>query len=82
MVNIMLPEGFQVESLPENQKLQYNSTEGEFTYLIRENGSMLQMIITLDLNNTLILPENYEQFKQFFELLVNKQAEKIVLKKA
>jgi len=81
MVNIMLPEGFQVESLPENEKLQYNNTEGEFTYLIRGNGSMLQMVITLDLNNTLILPANYEQFKQFFELLVNKQAEKIVLKK-
>ncbi|TYA57994.1 DUF3858 domain-containing protein [Formosa maritima] len=81
MVNIMLPEGFQVESLPENEKLQFNNTEGEFTYLIRENGSMLQLVITLDLNNTLILPANYEQFKQFFELLVNKQAEKIVLKK-
>ena len=81
MVNIMLPEGFQVESLPENQKLQYNNTEGAFTYLIRENGSMLQMVITFDLNNTLILPVNYEQFKQFFELVVSKQAEKIVLKK-
>ncbi|PWK21030.1 DUF3857 domain-containing protein [Xanthomarina spongicola] len=81
MVNIMLPEGFQVESLPENEKLQYNNTEGEFTYLIRENGTMLQMVITLDLNNTLILPTNYEQFKKFFELVVSKQAEKIVLKK-
>jgi hypothetical protein len=80
-VNIMLPEGFQVESLPENEKLQYNSTEGEFTYLIRANGSMLQLVITLDLNNTLIMPANYQQFKEFFELLVNKQAEKIVLKK-
>jgi len=81
MVNIMLPEGFQVESLPENQKLQYNNTEGAFTYLIRENGSMLQMVITFDLNNTLILPADYEQFKQFFELVVSKQAEQIVLKK-
>jgi len=77
----MLPEGFQVESLPENQKLQYNNTEGAFTYLIRENGSMLQMVITFDLNNTLILPADYEQFKQFFELVVSKQAEQIVLKK-
>jgi|SRR5690554_128269 len=82
MVNIMLPDGFQVASLPKNEKLQYNNTEGEFTYLIKENGSMLQLIISLDLNNTLILPANYEEFKKFFELLVSKQAEKIVLKKA
>jgi hypothetical protein len=81
MVNIMLPEGFEVETLPENEKLQYNNTEGEFTYLIKENGSMLQLVITLDLNNTLILPANYQEFKKFFELLVDKQAEKIVLKK-
>jgi hypothetical protein len=28
------------------------------------------------------LPANYQEFKKFFELLVEKQAEKIVLKKA
>lgn len=81
MVNILLPDGFEIESLPENQKLQYNSTEGEFTYLIKENGSMIQVIITLDLNNTLILPDNYQEFKKFFELLVGKQTEKVALKR-
>ncbi|GGG32769.1 DUF3858 domain-containing protein [Bizionia arctica] len=81
VVNIMLPEGFEVESLPANEKLQYNDTEGEFTYLIKENGSTLQLVITLDLNNSLILPADYKQFKQFFELVVKKQAETIVLKK-
>lgn len=81
MVNIMVPDGFQVESLPENLKLQYNDTEGEFTYLIKENGSMLQLVIMLDINKTLIMPDNYQEFKKFFEMVVNKQAEKIVLKK-
>ncbi|WP_223034819.1 DUF3857 domain-containing protein [Hanstruepera marina] len=81
VVNLMLPEGYAVESLPESTKIQYNNNEGEFTYLARENGKMLQFTISLDMNRTLILPENYPDFKKFFELMIEKETEKIVLKK-
>lgn len=81
VVNIMLPDGYAVESLPENSKIQYNNTEGEFTYLARENGKMLQFTISLDMNNTLILPKNYAEFKKFFEMMIEKETEKLVLKK-
>ncbi|WP_250434864.1 transglutaminase domain-containing protein [Hanstruepera flava] len=81
VVNMMLPDGYIVESLPKNTKIQYNNNEGEFTYLARENGKMLQFTINLDMNKTLILPENYPEFKRFFELMIEKETEKIVLKK-
>jgi hypothetical protein len=81
VVNMMLPDGYAVESLPENTQIQYNNTEGEFTYLARENGKMLQFTISVDMNRTLILPENYQEFKKFFELMIEKETEKIVLKK-
>jgi len=82
VVNIMLPEGYVVDNLPQNTKLEFNGSEGGFTYLIQENGSMLQLSISVDINKALILSDHYEQFKKFYQLMIEKQSEKIVLKKA
>lgn len=81
MVNIMLPEGYEVESLPESTKFEFNGTMASFSYIGKQNGNMLQFVITFDINNTLILPIDYEQFKKFYQLLIEKQNEKVVLKK-
>lgn len=80
-VNIMIPEGYAVESMPESMMVQFNESEGEFRYIANENGKMLQFVITIDLKQSLILPEDYADFKQFNQLMTEKQSEKIVLKK-
>ncbi|WP_104734676.1 transglutaminase domain-containing protein [Hanstruepera ponticola] len=80
-VNIMLPEGYIVESLPESSKIEFNGNQVEFSYLARENGSMLQFSINLDINKSLILTNEYKQFKKFFEFMIEKETEKVVLKK-
>ncbi|MEY8848006.1 DUF3857 domain-containing protein [Psychroserpens sp. XS_ASV72] len=80
-INVMLPEGYAIESLPESIKYQFNGTDGEFTYFAKANGNFIQFIISFDLNKTLILPEEYEQFKEFFQLMIEKQNEQVVLKK-
>ena len=81
MINIMLPDGYAIETMPESVKYQFNISDGEFTYLARQNGNMLQFTISLDLNKTLVLPTDYEQYKKFYQLMIEKQTEKVVLKK-
>ncbi len=81
MVNIMLPEGYTVETMPESIKFQFNGTDGEFTYLGKLNGNFIQFTISLDLNKSLILASEYEQYKKFYQLMIEKQTEKVVLKK-
>jgi len=81
MVNVMIPEGYAVESLPESVKYEFNISDGEFTYIAKQNGNFIQFVISFDLNKTLILPEEYEQFREFFQLMIEKQNEQVVLKK-
>lgn len=81
MVNIMLPEGYEVETLPESTKFEFNGTMASFSYIGKQNGNMLQFIISFDINNTIVLPNDYDQFKKFYQLLIEKQNEKVVLKK-
>ncbi|MGC1631609.1 MAG: transglutaminase domain-containing protein [Gelidibacter sp.] len=80
-VNVIIPEGYIVESLPENSVLQFQGNSGEFKYIAEQNGKMLQFMITFDLSQSFILPTEYADFKQFYQLMTEKQTEKIVLKK-
>lgn len=80
-VSINLPEGYEVETSPENAKFVLNTSEGSFSYFIEPNGKAIQLIVSTDLNNTLILPEGYPEFKKFMQLSSEKKEEKIVLKK-
>ena len=81
LVNIALPEGYEIETLPENVKMQFNGDHGDFLYLAQPNGKFLQVTVSLNLNRPLILAEDYEKFKEFFQLMIEKENEKIVLKK-
>ena len=81
MINITLPEGYDVESLPENEVFDFADNTGQFKYIINQNGRFLQVSMELNINTSFILPENYTFFKQFFTQIIEKESEKIVLKK-
>ncbi|MFD2542386.1 DUF3858 domain-containing protein [Lacinutrix gracilariae] len=81
VINIKIPQGYQVESLPESVKIQFNVNDGGFTYLVKQTNDLLQITTNLDINKTLIMPQEYVEFKKFFDLVVKKQTEQIVLKK-
>tara|TARA_R110002033_G_scaffold170834_1_gene214434 strand:- start:800 stop:2752 length:1953 start_codon:yes stop_codon:yes gene_type:complete len=81
LINIKLPKGYTVESMPNSEGLEFNDANVKFTYLIKQNGSFLQLKAQLDIVNPLILPKDYKDFKAFYSKIVEKQAEQIVLTK-
>ncbi|MBO3097222.1 DUF3857 domain-containing protein [Gelidibacter pelagius] len=80
-INVIIPDGYVVESIPESSVVQFQENAGEFKYIAKANGKMLLFLISLDLNQSLILPDEYDDFKQFYQLMTEKQTEKVVLKK-
>lgn len=81
-VNIMLPEGYVVESLPKTEGSVLNDNEAKYTYVMKENGMYLQLKFDVNLNTTYVLPKDYSGLKEFFEVMIDKELEKVVLKKA
>ena len=55
---------------------------GSFKYNISNNGNQIQLLCTQEINQAVISAEYYEILKDFFKQIVNKQTEKIVLKKS
>ncbi len=82
MVNVMLPQGYSVESMPQSGVYEFRDGNAKFSFISKQNGNFLQFIVTLDIKSPLILPEDYKAFKEFFEMTVQKQAEQVVLTKA
>lgn len=81
IINIMLPEGYEVEILPQSEALTFKDEACIFKYISKVNGKYLQLNISLDINTTVIGTTDYTEFKAFFEKIVEKQNEQVVLKK-
>lgn len=80
-ISIELPEGYAVETLPAAINLVTDDHLGVFKYNIVNAGTKIQLAITIDINNAIVTTEYYEVLKDFFQKMIDKQNEKIVLKK-
>lgn len=78
---LQLPEGYSVESLPESQAMSLPNEYGSFKYQINKVQHSLQLAVTLDLNSSIIPPSEYPNLKAFFNQLIQKENEKVVLAK-
>ncbi|MFY8008363.1 MAG: transglutaminase domain-containing protein [Flavobacterium sp.] len=80
-VSLKLPEGYVVESLPQSKVISMPEDMANFKFNLSNSGDQLQMVCSLDINRAVIGSEYYETLKSFFKEVINKQTEKVVLKK-
>ena len=81
IVNITIPEGYEVTSLPENENLTMVDKIGGFQYQILDNGTTLQLRVDVKINQAVIPANYYNGLKELFKNIVEKQTEKVVLSK-
>ena len=81
MININLPEGYQLESLPKELALALPDNLGSFKYNIVGNGSKIQVVINTEINQAIVSPVYYNALKAYFSQLIEKESEQIVLTK-
>ncbi|MFT5238116.1 MAG: hypothetical protein ACI9M9_001718 [Flavobacteriaceae bacterium] len=81
LISIIIPEGYKVESMPENVSFGLDKEMGSFKYLISNSGNKIQLSVELAINESVIPAGNYVSLKKFFELLITKENEKVVLSK-
>ena len=80
-ISLTIPDGYTIETLPQPAAMAMPDGLGKFSYKISKNNNQVQLLYSLDINQAIISPEYYEALKNFFKEIVNKQTEKIVLKK-
>ena len=81
LISINIPEGYVIESLPESIAIGINQKQVTFKFALSANEKQITVKVNLDINSTVIPLEDYDNLKQFFKLVIEKENEKIILKK-
>lgn len=77
-----LPEGYTVESLPKPIKFKLPDNSIIVSYMIQNIDGKISIAYKRTLAKILFLPDEYQDLKEFYNLIVKKHTEKIILKKA
>ncbi|HLP65620.1 DUF3857 domain-containing protein [Flavobacterium sp.] len=81
LLNITIPEGYVVESLPKSVSIPMSDNLIAFKYLVANTDNKIQVSATFDINTPIIPPDYYDELKAVFSEIVKVENEKIVLKK-
>lgn len=81
IVNITIPEGYNVESQPENINFEMPNGEGVFMLNLSTKGKTMSITSIFKINSTIFPAGKYEDFKEFYKAIVTKNLEQVVLKK-
>jgi len=76
-----IPEGYEISEKPENTAFSLPGRTAQFQYQVSAVGNMFQVISIFRINKPVFQYDSYKALKNFYDLLIKKQNEKIVLKK-
>ena len=79
-ITFTVPEGYQVEKLPESALQDMSNGLGNFKYTINHDGNKVKIQTVLQFNVPFVSPEYYKELKEFYNLVVKTKSQKIILK--
>ena len=81
LAKITIPAGYVVDELPKVKVIVLPENAAKYSYNIAQSGNTLSITSSLNINRSLFTQEEYPNLREFYNQMVAKQAEQIVLKK-
>lgn len=81
MCKIVIPDGFRVDELPKSKVFTLPQNGGRYTYNITQVGNEINLTSIFQVNRSTFTQMEYPNLREFYNQVVAKQAEQIVLKK-
>jgi hypothetical protein len=80
-IRFEIPKGYIVESIPKPIKISMADNVAFFTINVLLEGNVIQIAIIKEINSAIVSADFYDILKEFYQKMIDKQKEKIVLKK-
>ncbi|MEM6516388.1 MAG: DUF3857 domain-containing protein, partial [Bacteroidota bacterium] len=80
-ININIPEGYEIVSVPESTAFSLERNFASFKYMISHDDKNVQILIDNEINSPIVSSSYYDTLKKYYDQLVKKETEKIVLAK-
>jgi hypothetical protein len=81
IINITIPDGYKVQELPKALALKMPDNIGEFRYNIQCTGQQIQVVTNVAIKSQFIPVDYYFHLQEFFNKVVEKYAQVVVLQK-
>lgn len=81
IANFTLPDGYVLEEMPKTEIVMLPEKGGKFAYQVRQTNNVIQVNSSIQVTRTRFMPEEYPHLKEFFERVVQKHAQPLVIKK-
>jgi hypothetical protein len=81
LVLLQIPEGYKIESLPKPIKMTTEDKSILFSFQLEVIDNTIQILQYARINQAIYDPDYYSVLKEFFQKMIDKQKEKIVLTK-
>jgi hypothetical protein len=79
--SIQLPADYVVEEIPKNTAITLPNGAGRFVYASQIENNILKINTRFSINKTIFEAEEYDMLREFYDKIIAKQAELMVLKK-
>lgn len=76
-----IPDGYVANQIPEDLNLVMESGKGSFLYVTTADAEKISIRCLLEINEKTFMPEDYDMIRRFMDAILDKQKEKIILKK-
>ncbi len=81
MIIFTIPDGYKVDEMPQSTKVELPDKGGNFQFTSNLMGNTLQIISKMQITKKIFLPDDYKYLKEFYNHIINKHAELVVLSK-
>lgn len=80
-IELTIPENYSITTVPKAQVVTLPDKSAKFLYQATQLDNKVVVNCVIAFNKEIFLPQEYPLIKQFYDIIVNKQAEPIILKK-
>ena len=80
-ITLAIPDGYAIESMPEPIYVKIPDELGEFKYFTKALGNKIQLRVSYKINRAMIKSQSYLILKEFFNQMITKENEQVVLTK-
>ena len=81
VANITIPDGYIVDEMPDKKLVLLQGNKGKFSYSVTQTGNRITVVSSIQISNRFFMQEEYPSLREFYNRVVAKHAEQIVLKK-
>lgn len=80
-LNFKIPEGYTVDEIPSSVSIKLPNDDAVFNYYAEQKGDQLTVMYRYKRKQTYFEAENYANLREFFNKIIKKQSDLIILKK-